>query len=304
MRQIGPWTAFRAGLTLALRYWPLWLLLYAVLMVLAGLLLLAVEPILIDWIGHRLAAWELADGLDAWLMTETLRQLAEEGGLPGVGGGRGGLVLLSLPAWPFLLSLPFATLGGGILALYRDAALKIDWGHFWTEAGRYAPPFILLLFLEVLLLEGVSLLCLILIGFLFSVAGLVAGATGGFIAILLLAAMYLLVPWWFTYARIIAVVDRRRHIWRALGQAVAFLWKHLGPVAGLDLINFLLPIGFTLLYSLCRLPLPRSWWVALVLLQQLLMIGRIGTRLVRLSSETVLVQGRREIPIEQEETVH
>ena len=129
------WSAFRAGLSNAVRYrWVLAILLIANL---ASALPLAVLPALglVAELGHRPAIRQAADGVDAWLVVETLMSplsgpaLGESGGWPEVARRlrQGTLLgLLTVAALPLVAWLPAAFLSGGVLLTYADDAPQLS----------------------------------------------------------------------------------------------------------------------------------------------------------------------------------
>ena len=280
-RRRGAWWSFWTGLRQTLRCWPLCILFYIVLALFAGLLLLPLAKAMIDWIGYRLAAHEMAAGTASWLAVETIWQPRA--------GALLGLLLLSLPAWPFLLSLPFTILSGGALDLYAADLPRIQWKRFWRRTGSFALPFIGLLLLEVVFLELGLLLgvAAILAVYVFTGSEIVA-----LLPALLLAALLVLVPWWIEYARVVAVLRHDRNIPRALGRSAVFLRRNLNPAAGLALLSFVLYLVPYAPYYLLSWLLPGAWWPGHILLQQLLVFVAVGTRLARLAAQVRLVQAR------------
>ncbi len=281
------WQAFRAGLRRALRHWPLLLLFFAATLLVSGLVLLPIARALFDWAGHRLAAWDLAQGLPGWLIAESPDVLMA----PGKAGEAGDailLVLLGTPVWPFLLSLLPTLLSAGALPVYAGGEGPAG-RRFARGLWRYGPTFLLLLFLEAALYELSLLLTIIL-------SVLAAWATGSLWGILivtpLLAAVVALVPWWFEYARTVAVVEGERRIFRALGRGFSFLRRNLGPAAALALLHFLLTLAPYLLYLPLDRAWPADWWVGTVALQQALVAMILGTRLARMAGQVALVQAR------------
>jgi len=298
--QRGPWWAFSSGLRLSLRHWPLLFLFYLALVVLTILLLLPLEQALMQWFGHSRAAWEVAEGVPAWLVGQIAREA------PGQAAAIAQTVqaiALSLPLFPLVFSLPFAVLGGGALTAYVEDSRK----RFWPAVARYLGSFTMLQVLEVVLLEAAVVLCLLL-GGLGSVALLALGmrATSGAISavllvlagivltvlVLVLVALALLIPWWFEYARALAVVRGQRHVLQVLGQSAAFLRRNLGPAAGLALFSLLLVLVPYAIYGILVAFIPAAWWPAHIVVQQLLIVAVIGTRLARLAAQMRLVQAR------------
>lgn len=294
------WWAFWSGLRLALRHWPLLLLFYLALFVLAGLLLLPWQSALVQHLGHSLAAWEVAEGMPAWLVGQIAREAPAQSATI---AETVQWLVLSLPAWPLIFSLPFAVLGGGALTAYAKDSRQ----GFWPAVARYLGSFTLLQVLETVILEATVVLGLFLGG---AAAGVLAvlglrtdsGALSTVLLVLagivltllvlVLVALFLLIPWWFEYARALAVVQGQRHVLRVLGQSAAFLRRNLGPAASLALFSFLLvfvPYGFC---GILTTLIPPSWWPAHIAVQQLLIVAIIGTRLARLAAQVRLVQAR------------
>ncbi len=290
-RNPGSWWAFRTGLSRSLQHWPLMLLFYAVLLLLAGLLLAPVARFLSQWIGYRTAAWELADGLDGWLAAEMLWSLQDRATLDVLDRVRP-FLLPALPAWTFVLSTPFVLLSGGVLSLYSKQRQR----GFWRQVAHYAGSFLALLVVEIVLLEGsVFLLLYISLQAILLPAGPTATLARVLLIVLLpcaLAAVVVLVPWWFEYARVMAVTRQDRHVLRSLGRAALFLRDNLGPAAALAVLHFFLTLLPYLPYYLLTRIVPGSWWVGYVVVQQVLILALVGTRLARMAGQVRLVQAR------------
>jgi len=311
------WSAFRAGVGRTLRSWPLVLLFYAALVLLSGLILLPIARALVDWIGHNLAAWEVAEGLPPWLIIEGLTNLVQDPNAASPAGDWPLLLLLSLPAWPFVLAIPSTVLSAGAIAVYAgnaplalpistgvDAAPddrstgndrdgngvpRTDWKRLGAGLLRYTPSFLLLLFLEVTLYELALLLTVLL-------AVLVVAVSQNVWSILLttpiLALVVVAIPWWFEYARTLAVVREQRNVLRALKEAWTFLLRNLGPAAALALYHFaLLLLPYLLSFLLARI-VPGTWWALQLVYQQAIVMILLATRLARMAGQIVLVQGR------------
>jgi hypothetical protein len=285
----GAWWAFRAGLARALRCWPVMLLFYGALVLVASLLLMPLARMLIGWIGHNLAASEIAQGLPGWLVAEWPGSLIQPGKVLQPLSDWFPLVLLTLPVWPFLLAVPSTLLSAGAIAAYTTATPRTDWRRLGRGLARYAPAFLLLLLVEVTLYE-LALLATIL---LTALVIIVTGSLWGLLAAApLLAIGIVVIPWWFEYARTLAVVEERRNVFQALGRAFNFLTHHLGPAAALAIYHFLLTLLPYLPFFLLTWLLPASWWGGWVLLQQALILTLVAARLVRMAGQVALVQAR------------
>jgi len=278
-----------------LRYWPLVLLFYAALLLLSGLLLLPLARALLGWLGHNLAAAEVAEGLPAWLVVEELMALVRDPVAAGPAGDWPFFLLLSLPAWPFFLALPSTILSAGAIAVYAGDTPRTDWRRLGRGIVRYAPLFILLLFMQVALYE----LALVLTVLLTVLVVVVSGSPWSILLVTPLLALFIVaIPWWFEYARVLAVVEDQRHAFRALGRAGAFLSRRLGPAAVLALYHLVLLLLPYLLSFLLTSLVPNRWWVLLIVVQQATVLLLLAARLARLAGQVALVQScARSLPV-------
>lgn len=287
MKRVGAWQAFCAGVVGVLRFWPIALLFYGGLLLLAGLLLLPVVQMLVRTLGFRLAAHDLADGVDAWLLATIVRTLWRdpEALLPLLRP-----VVRSLPAWPLLLNLPFVVLSAGALSVYVRGLGPLG-RAFGTGLARFGPPFVALLAGEVLLLDATLAGTIALLGLaLWRAPQLGVGLT--LLSSPVLVAASLAIPWWFGYARVWMVVHRQGHLLRAIAHSGRFLWKNLGAASVLELLVLACPVGIGATAWLAGSLLPDPWWGARLLVDQLLVAGWVGTRLVRLAAQARLLEGR------------
>lgn len=286
--RVNAWQAFRAGLRRALRCWPLLLVFFAATLVVAALILLPVARALVDLAGRRLAAWDLAEGLPGWLIAESLGEITRPSAATERAISAGMLALLGLPVWILMLSVLPTLLSAGAIPVYSGGEGPAG-RRFARGLWRYGPTFLLLLFLETALYE----LSLLLTVLLTALAVLITGSLWGtLLATPLLAAVVVFIPWWFEYARTLAVVEGQKRAFRALGHGFSFLRHNLGPAAALALLHFFLSLLPYLPYLLLTNVWPAGWWVGTVVLQQLLIAAILGARLARLAGQVALVQGR------------
>lgn len=284
----GAWWAFRSGLACAFRHWPVWLLFYGTLALTAGLLLVPAARSLSSWVSHRLAAGEVATGLPGWLAAQVAGGIVEHS--EAIEATRWiPLLLLSLPAWPFLLAVPATVLSAGALPVYAGSAGPGYWRRFGRGLARFSPSFLLLLFLEVSLYE-LALLATVLFAVL--IAGLSGSLWSTLLAVPLLALVVAVVPWWFQYARTLAAAEDRRDVLQVLGRAFSFVWRNLGPAAALGVYQFLLALMPYVAYLLLSPLLSSSWWVGRAVLQQALILGLLATRLCRMAGQVAFLKSR------------
>ena len=290
------WDAFRVGLSRALRYRWVLLILFAVN--LASALLLAVLPALAvsGSLGHRPAIRQAADGVDAWLVIETMMSAFSEMAL-GEGGpqpesmrglqqatllGLLTVAVLSLLAW---LPAPFLT--GGVLLTYAEAPQPFRWHRFLWGCWHWFGAFLLLGVVQ----GAASVVVLVPV----TVAAVAAVAAGGrwltWIVVPLLALVAVLWLALMECTRVIAVVGETRNIARAFGKAARFVFRWPLPVAGLYGLALLLLILLHALYHWGLMPhLPLDRWPLVLLVQQTFILARLWARLVRLTGGVALCQ--------------
>jgi hypothetical protein len=173
----------------------------------------------------------------------------------------------------------------------RDAngVPRTDWRRLGAGLIRYTPPFLLLLFLEVTLYE-LSLLLTVLLTAL--VAALSQSVWSILLATPFLAFIVVVIPWWFEYARTLAVLEGHRNVLRALGRAFTFLLRNLGPAATLTVYDFLLMLVPYLLSFLLPNRVPGAWWIVRLVFQQGIVLLLLAARLARMAGQVAFAQAR------------
>ena len=287
------WQAFRSGLTQALRQRGVLAVLFAVNLVSALLLVALPAAALATGLGRRPAVRQAVDGVDAWLVLEALTSSLVDTAL-GQSSGAGvppvwqqfAAALIPAAALPLFAWIPAAFLAGGALLTYAEASrTSFQWHRFLWGCWHWFGSFVLLG-----VLQGIVAVVLFVPLIIASVA--VVSAIGGWVAwvviplVVLVAALWLMVT---DLSRVIAVVDGTRHILRALGRAVRFIFHNLKPVAVLYSLALLLTV---LLHALFRWGLlaylPLDWWPLVFLVQQTFILARLGARLARMAGGVTL----------------
>jgi len=319
------WTAFRVGLSRVLRYRQVLVILFAVNLL--GALALALLPALdlAAGLGHRPAIRQAADGIDVWLVIETLaswsadetfRQGAVSPGLAPAAG-------VALLAW-----LSGAFLNGGVLLTYAEDgrssnkagpdpsarispgprtapqakasvgapgalpsngpnARRFHWRRFLWGCWHWFGAFLLLGAVQAV--ASVVLFVLLVGGAMGTVA-----AAGGWLTWVVVPLLMLVAILWLALTectRIVAVVEGTRNVLRAFGGAMRFVLRHLPSVAGLYGPALLLLGLIHALYRWGVMPcLPLGWWPLVLVVQQATIAARLGARLVRLAGGVALVQ--------------
>lgn len=291
------WRAFRRGLAHALQYRRgLWIL-FVITLVNATLLTANPTTSLVDWLGQRPALREAADGLDAWLIIEALFSSVIAATL-GQGSSTAGpaqqtllLGLLTLAVAPLIAWLPNTFLKGGLLLVYAEAPQETSWSRFMWGCWHWFGAFLLLGVIQVLLST-------LLLGVLVLAAGalLIAGA-GAVVGLLAPVILLLSLAWRavFGFARVIAVVEGTRNVFRNLVRGVRFTWRHLWSVLALEALAFLLVALLLALYAWgVRPALPLEAWALVLGIQQAFVLAQLWARLGRLAGRTTLYRSERE----------
>jgi len=301
---VNSWDAFRTGLSRALRYRWVLLILFAVNLLSA--LPLAVLPALglAEEFGHRPAIRQAADGVDAWLVPETLTAP-----LSGAALGEGGwpelprrlrqatlLGLLTAAALPLLAWLPATFLSGGVLLTYTEAVRlsahdedpqPFRWRRFLWGCYHWFGAFLLLG-----VVQGVASVMVLIPATGAAVAAV--AAVGGWLTWVVVPLLALVVVLWlvlFEYARVIAVVGETRNVARAFAETARFVVRRPLAVAGLYGLALLLLGLLHALYRWVLMPLlPLDWWPLVLLVQQVFILARLWARLVRLAGGVALYQ--------------
>ncbi|MGC8872838.1 MAG: hypothetical protein ACP5SI_00115 [Chloroflexia bacterium] len=287
MKRVGACEAFRRGIDLVVRFWPVVILFYGMLLVISAAVLFPAQRALARALGHRLALQELADGVDPWVVAAAIRALWHD---PEAVSRSLGPVVLSLPAWPLMANLPFVLLSAGALSVYVRKERTL-WCGFGTGLVRWSPSFLALLLGETVLLEGTLIATLALVGLAYLRAPAV-GLAFTLAAIPLWSAFALLLPWWFGYARVWIAVHRRARLGEALVGAWRFLWRNLGAASVLELLLVAGAAGVGVLQFLAGRLLSDGWWGARLVAEQLLVAVLVGIRLARLAAQAGLLEGR------------
>jgi len=290
------WSAFRTGLSHALRY--RWVLLILFAANLLSALLLAVLPALglATEFGHRPAIREAADGVDAWLVIETLMSpvsvlaLAEEGIQPQLTPGMQQatlLVLFTTVLLPLLAWLPSAFLSGGLLLTYAEVPQRFHWRRFLWGCWHWFGAFLLLG-----AVQGGAFV--VLFGLVIVAAVAAITAVGGWLAWIVIPLLALVAVLWLMLmecTRIAAIVGEMRNVARAFGGAVRFAFRNFLPVAGLYGLALLLLGALHALYYWGLTPhLSLGCWPLVLVVQQAFILARLWARLVRLAGGVTLYQ--------------
>jgi hypothetical protein len=293
------WDAFRIGLSRASRY--RWVLLILFVVNLLGALPLAVLPALglAAELGHRPVIHQAADGVDAWLVFETLMSpfisvALGRGAVPEPTGQLRTATLLGLLttlALPLVAWLSAAFLNGGVLLTYAEVPSSFRWRRFLWGCWHWFGAFLLLGAVQGIVSIALS------VPVIGAVLGIIA-AVGGWLAWLVVPPLALVALLWLALmecARVVAVVGQTRSDFRALGGAVRFIFRgfrNFLAVIGLYGLALLLLGLLHALYRWGLMPhLPLDWWPLVLVVQQAFILVRLWARLVRVAGGVALYRG-------------
>jgi hypothetical protein len=287
------WTSFREGLSRSLRYWQVLAIFYFASQL--GALPLVVLPALdLFRSANRPSIQEAADGIDAWMVVETLalrtRNLTQPAEsvspVPELAGGLTGIFFISLitaVVGPFLAWLTTAFLSGGAVLVYTETPQPFRWRRFWWGCWHWFGVFLLLGFVQIL----VAAVLLLPLGIL----SLVIFSSGGWPGWIILpgvglAAFLGLVL--FECTRIFAVAGGTRNLWQAFRAAFRFLLRRPAGLGGLYLLGLALLVLIHAVFRLGLLrALPLEVWPLAVLGQQSFILLRLWARSARLAGGAV-----------------
>ncbi len=195
----------------------------------------------------------------------------------------GALALLLIPLAGIVIKLVWVWLEGGTLADYA-APDKLTWRAFRAAGRRWFGVFLALNLSGVgllILVGGMALLPALLVYTRFPALAWSIGGAG-----LLLAG---LCATWIEMARAAALVSGERHVFRALQRAARAMARHWRPLLGLVGGSLALLGALYLVQRWLTALLPLSWWLPTLVIQQALILARLGVRLARQAGQIGLL---------------
>lgn len=249
--------ALMHGAGRVLQHWPLVLPLYAVSLVLGVLQTWPVWSAVGHGALHNPALATLAAG-----NTDAVLNIVLSSGL-GVAAATGGTWVVVAILFAALFGLAYNLFAGGILSVY--AGTRRFWAGcrqtFWSFTGL-----------------GVVIVALVLVAL---VAGVLAGLVGGNVIGLIVAlVLVLFINVVGEYARAVAVTHERRNPFVLVWLALRLCVRKLPAVLGFVVLALAISAALTAVYGGLATVLRGS--VALVLVQQLLVLFLVALKLLRL----------------------
>ena len=284
------WKALRDGISAATRMFAPLVVMFVVCLIVALVLTIPVGAAMNGWVGHRLAAYDLARDFDLLRVMEPLVTSVTAQQTEPASGAQAAATLLTvmggtiLAAW-LVSSLPNVVLGGGVLLTYADG--RFAWRRFLWGAWHWLLPFAALLVIFDLC---AALVIALGIGVL-SVLEMVHASILTLPTLVLTALVYVALMMTFEYARAIAVADGTQNILRAVGRAVVSIVRQPVRTFGLYLLMAAASLALMPLYAIVLAPvIPFEWGLMAIAAQQFYVAARLWTRLARWASMIALYQ--------------
>jgi hypothetical protein len=302
------WRAFRIGLSRATRTRWVLVILFAANLV-SALPLVVLPGLGLVAFGHRPAIRQAADGVDAWLVIETMLAPLSGAALGGEGADKlhpwpeltrqlqqATLVgLATAAALPVLAWLTGAFLSGGLVLTFAEVpqdapgtgagSRRFQWRRFLWGCWHWFGAFLLLG-----AVQGIA--SSVVFGPLVAAAMGAVAVVGGWSAWVVVPVLVAVGVLWLAlmeYTRIVAVVGETRNVVRAFGEAARFVVRNLRAVAGLYGLALVLLGVVHAIYRLGLMPwLPLDWWVLVLVVQQGFVLGRLWARVVRVAGGVAL----------------
>jgi len=314
------WRAFRIGLSRATR--TRWVLVILFAANLASALPLVVLPGLgLVAFGRRPAIRQAADGVDAWLVIETMLAPLSGAALGGEGADKGAIGmaasewrhpwaelsrqlqqatlvgLATAAALPVLAWLTGAFLSGGLVLTFAEVpqdapgtgagSRRFRWRRFLWGCWHWFGAFLLLG-----AVQGIA--SSVVFGPLVAAAMGAVAVVGGWSAWVVVPVLVVVGALWLAlmeYTRIVAVVGETRNVVRAFGEAARFVARNLRGVVGLYGLALVLLGAVHAIYRLGLMTwLPLDWWALVLVVQQGFVWGRLWARVVRVAGGVALYQ--------------
>ncbi len=288
MNKINGWNAFRAGLSHATHYRWVLLILFAVNLF-SALPLTALPALgLATGMGQRPAIRQAADGVDAWLVVETLMSPLSDMALGDSGVESTSqlrqttlLGLLTTLALPLVAWLQSAFLSGGVLTIYSESPARFRWRRFLWGCWHWFGAFLLFSAAQGIVSTA---LFVPIIG---TALGIIA-AVGRWLLWIVAPLLALLILLWLALMegiRVAAVVGQTRNVFRAGVTFARFMFdsrRNLMAITGMYGLALLLWGSLHVFFRWGLMPrLPLDWWPLVLVAQQTFILARLWARLAR-----------------------
>lgn len=241
-------------------------------------------------IGHSLAAQKLSNGFDLGIFVELFR-------LPAVSLQRPAATSYLL-ALLFLLFMMFVS--GGILETYRQDR-RLTTSEFFAASGLFFWRFVRLALLSIVPFVIVSMIYQGLSKAAEKIGDrAIADQVGiflGWAAIIVFLLLALSVRLWFDIAKIRAVAQNERGMWRNTWRSWRMVWHGFGSLFGMYVAISLLAWVVTLLGLVIWAHLPPTALPLTFIILEFIVFAQLMTRLWQLASATAWYERRAEVAV-------
>ena len=294
------WKSLREGTTVAARIPAPLVVSFVVYLVIALTLTVPVTAAMETWVGHRLAARDLARDFDGLLLLEPIVSAATA--LPAdapssaeaIAASRAAATTLTAMLGTVLVAmlvapLPGIVLGGGVLLTYVEG--RFAWRRFLWGVWHWLFSFFMLA-----VLFGLCVTLIVALGAIALIVIEVAQVRPLTIpAVAMIGLVYAVVAMTFEYARVMAVAEDTRNFVQALRCAVVLIARQ--PMRTLGVYALMSVVGLSLipLYANVIAPaIPFEWALVAIAAQQLFILASLWARLARWASEVTLCRQVKE----------
>lgn len=281
------------GAKLALRYWPVWLVMFFSTLLVAFLAALIPSFDLME-LAHRPVIQRMAEGIPGWMVVDLVGLMAGGAVLPGATEVANSLSLLmfGFVLMPMLGGLVSAFLYGGVLLTYFEAPKPFRLSRFFWGCWRWFGGFLLLGMLQAILFVFILLP---LAGGLVALGTL--GAAAQWVAVALFVLLMALWVMLFELARTRMVITNTRNPFIGIGRAFAQFFRQplllLAYYGAAVLVLLVLQAVFRLWIN----PnVPLGVLLLALLVQQGFIAARLFIRAMRLAGLMLLGQQDRPVP--------
>ena len=294
------WKSLREGTTLATRIPAPLVVSFVVYLVIALTLTVPVTAAMQAWVGHRLAARDLARDLDGLLLLEpivsatTVLQADAPSSAEAMAASRAAATTLTAMLGTVLVAmlvapLPGIVLGGGVLLTYVEGCFA--WRRFLWGMWHWLFSFFMLA-----VFFGLCATLIVALGAIALIVIEVAQVRPLTIpAVAMIGLVYAVVAMTFEYARVMAVAEDTRNFFQALRRAVVLIARQ--PMRTLGVYALMSVAGLSLipLYANVIAPvIPFEWALVAIAAQQLFILASLWARLARWASQVTLCRQVKE----------
>jgi hypothetical protein len=267
---------------------------FVVYLIVALALTVPVAAAMEAWVGHRLAARDLARDFDGLLLLEpmvsaiTALPADASSSAEAMAASRAAATTLTAMLGTALVALlvaplPGIVLGGGVLLTYVEG--RFAWRRFLWGAWHWLFSFFMLA-----VLFGLCATLVVALGVIVLTVVEVAQVRPLTIpAVAMIVLVYAVVAMTFEYARIMAVAEDTRNLFQALRRAIVLIARQPMRTFGVYALMSVFGLALIPLYANVVAPvIPFEWALLAIAAQQLFILVSLWARLARWASQVAL----------------